>query len=86
MRQGVDSARRPRLEVIRDNLAARITEAEERGWTGEVENLKIVLSGANGKLAQIDSSITRRATAIDLGMPAYHDVAGVTAVIQGRRP
>jgi integrase len=82
----VDSDRRPRLEAIRDNLAVRITEAEERGWTGEVDNLKITLSGANGKLAQVDSSITRRATAIDLGMPAYHDVAGVTAVIQERRP
>jgi hypothetical protein len=56
------------LEEIRDNLVARIAEAEREGWLGEVEALRVSLAGAKDKLAQMD----RRAsggTAIDLGMP-----------------
>jgi hypothetical protein len=30
----IDPAQRGRLEDIRDNLLARITEAEREGWTG----------------------------------------------------
>jgi len=82
----VDPAQRPRLEDIRDSLAARVAEAEHQGWTGEIEGLNISLSRANGKLAQVDSTIARRSTAADLGMPAYRDVASVTAVIPDRRP
>ncbi len=40
---------------IRDNLSARITEAEREGWHGEIEGLKISLAGAHEKLAQIDN-------------------------------
>ena len=54
-----DPAQRPRIAEIRDNLIARIAEAEREGWLGEVEGLKISLAGANDKLAQID----RRSTA-----------------------
>jgi hypothetical protein len=32
---------RPRLEQIRDNLAARIAEAEHEGWHGEVNGLDV---------------------------------------------
>ncbi|WP_438453227.1 tyrosine-type recombinase/integrase [Streptomyces asiaticus] len=63
-----DPAQRGRLEEIRDNLVARIAEAEREGWLGEVEGLRVSLAGAEDKLAQMD----RRAsggTAIDLGMP-----------------
>ena len=35
-----DPAQRPRIAEIRDNLIARITEAEREGWLGEVEGLK----------------------------------------------
>ncbi|MDF2254326.1 hypothetical protein [Streptantibioticus ferralitis] len=34
-----DPAQRGRLEGIRDNLVARIAEAEREGWLGEVEGL-----------------------------------------------
>jgi hypothetical protein len=54
------------LEEIRDNLVARIAEAEREGWLGEVEGLRVSLAGAEDKLAQMN----RRAsdgTAIDLG-------------------
>lgn len=49
-----DPAQRPRLIEIRDNLNARVTEANNEGWHGEVEGLQISLAGANNKLAQID--------------------------------
>ncbi|MET8021394.1 hypothetical protein [Streptomyces decoyicus] len=62
-----DPAQRDRLVEIRDNLLARIAEAEREGWLGEVEGLKISLAGAEGKLAQLD----RRPTGgvVDLGIP-----------------
>jgi hypothetical protein len=49
-----DPAQRNRLTDIRDNLTARIAEAEREGWLGEVEGLKISLAGAEDKLAQIE--------------------------------
>ena len=49
-----DPAQRPRLAEIRDNLIARIAEAEREGWLGEVEGLKVSLAGAEDKLAQIE--------------------------------
>ena len=49
-------AQRPRIAEIRDNLIARISEAEREGWLGEVEGLKISLAGANDKLAQITAA------------------------------
>ncbi len=63
-----DPAQRPRIAEIRDNLTARIAEAEREGWLGEAEGLKISLAGAEDKLAQIDRR-SRHATT-DLGMPA----------------
>ena len=39
---------------IRDNLKARIAEAEREGWLGEVEGLQVSLAGAEDKLAQIE--------------------------------
>ena len=41
-----DPAGRPRLVEIRDNLIARIAEAERHGWLGEAEGLKVSLAGA----------------------------------------
>ncbi|WP_242440666.1 integrase [Streptomyces sp. CB02923] len=65
-----DPAQRGRLKLkeIRDNLIARIAEAQREGWLGAVEGLQVSLAGAGEKLAQLD----RRAyggTAINLGMP-----------------
>ena len=62
-----DPAHRDRLVEIRDNLAARITEAQREGWFGEVEGLQISLAGATDKLAQIDRNHPGRTIA--LGMP-----------------
>jgi hypothetical protein len=43
-------AQRHRLEKTRDNLQARIAEAEREGWTGEAEGLKVSLDAANNKI------------------------------------
>ena len=64
-----DPAQRPRIAEIRDNLTARITEAESEGWLGEIEGLQISLAGANDKLAQIDRR-RRGRQPVALGLPA----------------
>ena len=51
-----DPAQKPRLVEIRDNLVARIAEAEREGWPGETEGLHISLAGAEQKLAQVERS------------------------------
>jgi hypothetical protein len=73
-----DPAQRARLEEIRDNLHARIAEAERQGWLGEVEGLKVSLAGAEDKLAQIKATLQRRADTIQLGMPTFTALAGRT--------
>jgi integrase len=72
----VDPAQRQRLSGIRNNLLARIAEAEREGWHGEAEGLKVSVAAANGKLAQLDA---RRNAAVSLGMPAVGDLASRTA-------
>ena len=62
-----DPAQRARIAEIRDNLTARIAEAEREGWLGEVEGLKISLAGAEDKLTQIDRR--SRSGPVDLGLP-----------------
>lgn len=57
---------RDRIAEIRDNLEARIAEAEREGWLGEVEGLRVSLAGAEDKLAQIDR---RTGTTVNLGIP-----------------
>jgi hypothetical protein len=70
-----DPAQRHRLEEIRDNLQARIAEAEREGWAGEAEGLRVSLAAANNKIAQTDLSAARRAEHVNLGLPTYRDIA-----------
>jgi hypothetical protein len=72
-------AQRPRIAEIRDNLTARIAEAEREGWLGEVEGLKISLAGAADKLAQID----RRSQA---GAPVSLGIPGLPATAPRKEP
>jgi site-specific recombinase XerD len=74
-----DPDQRQRLEEIRDNLHARIAEAERERWLGEIEGLQVSLAGAEDKLAQIDATLRRRASTTQLGMPTFTDLAGRTA-------
>ena len=77
----IDPDQRPRLQGIHANLTARIAEAEREGWTGEAEGLQVSLAAATAKLAQADGLIARRNAAVHLGIPAYHDISGRTAII-----
>ena len=70
-----DPAQRPRLVEIRDNLHARIAEARQQGWLGEVDGLQISLTGARQKLAQLDQ-IAAKPTSTHLGMPSFPQIAG----------
>src|SRR6185437_11179699 len=81
----IDPAQRHRLQEIRDSLTARIAESEREGWTGEAEGLKVSLAAAEAKLAQADGLLARQAAAINLGIPAYHDIAARTASVPGDR-
>jgi integrase len=66
-----DPAQRARLEEIRDNLLARIGEAEHEGWLGEVEGLQVSLAGASDKLAHLDRRARARSHAtVELGTPS----------------
>ncbi len=76
-----DPAQRGRLKEIRDNLLARIAEAEREGWPGEIEGLKVSLAGTEDKLAQIETALQRREQAVHLGMPAFPDIAGRSVTI-----
>ena len=78
----IDPDQRPRLADIRDNLTARIAEAEREGWLGEAEGLRVSLAAARDKLAQLDER-TRRAATVSLGIPAYRDIAARTATVPG---
>lgn len=71
-----DPAQRARLEEIRDNLTARIIEAKCEGWLGEIEGLQVSLTGANDKIAQVDTTLQRRTTATEIGMPGFAKTAG----------
>ena len=63
-----DATQQHRLLEIRDNLIARIAEAEREGWLGEVEGLQVSLAGAEDKLAQLDRR-SRPTNTTDLGIP-----------------
>ena len=73
-----DPAQRPRLAGIRDNLRDRIAAAQQHGWAGEAEGLKVSLAAATAKLTQMDELAARQATAVDLGMPAFTQTASRT--------
>lgn len=70
-----DPEQRARLVDIRDNLQARIAEAEREGWLGEVEGLHVSLAGAQSKLDQIDRRADKPPV-VALGIPTILATAG----------
>lgn len=74
----IDPAQRSRLETIRDNLAARVAEAENAGWLGEADGLRTSLAAAEDKLAQLDRRARQRAT-IFLDTPSIPEITARTA-------
>jgi len=81
----VEPGQQPRLVGIRDNLTARIEEAQREGWIGEAEGLQVSLAAAKQKLAQLDD-LTARRTNTHLGMPGFPDVAGRTVTTPNKGP
>jgi hypothetical protein len=81
-----DPTARPRLIQIRDNLIARIAEAESHRWFGEAEGLKVSLAGARAKLAQMDQITARRNNAVHLGIPSFSEAAGRSVAIRQANP
>ena len=71
----VDPAQRFRLVEIRDNLTARITEADSEGWIGEAEGLRVSLVATEEKLDHIDRRARR---AVQLNMPSFPDIVAHT--------
>ncbi|MCW7986582.1 hypothetical protein XF35_15080 [Streptomyces platensis subsp. clarensis] len=53
---------------MRDNLIARIAEAETEVWLGEVEGLQVSLAGAEEKLRRLDRGHGQH-TVVGLGIP-----------------
>jgi hypothetical protein len=66
-----DPAQESRLNEIIDNLTARLSEASEHGWIGEVDGLEISLSDARDKLVAMRRLSGRRPITAQLrGSPA----------------
>ncbi|MET7608871.1 hypothetical protein [Streptomyces avermitilis] len=66
------------MQEIRDNLVARIAEAEREGWLGEVEGLQVSLAAAEEKLSQLNAQQERRDSPLFLGIPAFDQIAART--------
>jgi site-specific recombinase XerD len=82
----IDPNQRQRLIDIRDNLTARIAEAEREGWLGEAEGLRVSLAAAKDKLTQTDDTVQRRTAAIELGMPSFPGIAARTVTPSAAPP
>jgi hypothetical protein len=57
-----DPAQEQRLLSIIVNLNDRVREAQDRGWLGEIEGLKISLDAAQQKVAQMRKIRTQSRT------------------------
>lgn len=64
-----DPAQQPRLEAIIANLQARIAEAKQQGWAGEVAGLEVSLASATQKLEQMQRIAARPQGVTMLGTP-----------------
>jgi hypothetical protein len=65
----------PRLQEIRNNLAARIAEAQREGWLGEIAGLEATLAAADQKLHAVHRLAGRHAVT-HLGMPDFRTTVG----------
>jgi integrase len=63
-----DPLQEPRLLAIIANLEDRISEANERGWLGEVDGLQVSLAGARQKLEQMRKLLSQPPV-VPLGTP-----------------
>jgi hypothetical protein len=68
----------PRLRETIENLHARVEEAKQQGWLGEIAGLKVSLAAANDKLTAMNR-LTERHGVAHLGMPDFRPAAGRTS-------
>jgi hypothetical protein len=73
-----------RLETIIGNLDARLAEAREHGWLGEVAGLQVSRAAAEQKLTAMRQLAAQHQTT-HLGMPDYRPVAGRTSMSDSNR-
>jgi hypothetical protein len=78
-----DPAQRPRLIEVRDNLIARVAEARQEGWLGEVDGLQISLDGARQKMDQIEQMTARSTDAHLPNTPTFSQIAGRATTTNG---
>ncbi|OOV21093.1 hypothetical protein SM007_35050 [Streptomyces avermitilis] len=72
-----------RAPALRAPRAARITEAEQEGWLGEIEGLQVSLASAEEKITQLDAEQVRQHQVIDLGMPSFSQIATRISTARG---
>jgi hypothetical protein len=70
-----DPAQRHRLEDILASLRARLAEAREQGWGGEIAGLEVSITAAGHKLQAMDQLATRHQVT-HLGMPDFRPAVG----------
>lgn len=68
----------PRLTEIRDNLKARIAEAEHYGWLGEIAGLQASLTAAAEQKLDTMRQLADQHPTTHLAMPDFRSVAGRT--------
>jgi hypothetical protein len=61
-----DPAQAVRLSEIIENLTARLTEANQQAWLGEVEGLEASLAAATQKLAAMQRAADRKTLPVEL--------------------
>ncbi|MGI5290822.1 tyrosine-type recombinase/integrase [Nonomuraea polychroma] len=72
-----DPAQIPRLQEVRDNLLARLQEAKNQGWLGEVAAIEVSLAAAEQKLEAM-RRLAATHTTVHLGMPDFRSSVGRT--------
>jgi integrase len=70
-----DPAQRHRLADILASLRARLAEAREQGWGGEIAGLEVSIAAAVQKLAAMEQ-VAARHQVTHLGMPDFRPSAG----------
>ncbi|MCX5060370.1 site-specific integrase [Streptomyces sp. NBC_00452] len=78
----VDFTDMPRMVEIRDNLAARIEEAEREHWLGEVEGLSVSHAAAEEKISQLEARQARKESPVFLGIPSFEQIVARTSEVE----
>ena len=68
-----------------DSRPAAYRSLADGPGSGDAEGLRVSLAAARDKLAQLDER-NRRASTVNLGIPAFRDIVGRTATLPRERP